>query len=64
MIDKVVVAFAGGVVSREQKSAFDVFAEEIVNAINRAKAEKVPQGLIVAILHGHDVTETILMMED
>ena len=57
-------AFAGGVVSREQKSAFDVFGEEIAKAINKAKAEKVPQGLIVAILHGHDLQETLLIMSD
>ena len=64
MSNNVVTAFAGGVVSREQKRAFDVFGEEIANAIDRAKAEKVPQGLIVAILHGHDLQETLLMMSD
>ena len=61
--DNVVVAFAGGVVSKDQQSAFNAFAEDIAKALNKAKAEKVPQGLIVAILHGHDLQETILMLE-
>ena len=64
MNDNVVVAFAGGVVSKEQQSAFNIFADEIAEAINKAKADKVPQGLIVAILHRHDLQETILMMGD
>ena len=29
MTDNVVVAFAGGVVSKEQQSAFNIFADEI-----------------------------------
>ncbi|MDO8415510.1 MAG: hypothetical protein Q7S87_04795 [Agitococcus sp.] len=62
MTDNVVVAFAGGVVSKEQQIAFNIFADEIAVAINKAKADKVPQGLIVAVLHGHDLQETILMM--
>ena len=58
MTDNVVVAFAGGVVSKEQQSAFNIFADEIAEAINKAKADKVPQGLIVAVPHGHDMQET------
>ena len=30
MTDNVVVAFAGGVVSKEQQSAFNIFADEII----------------------------------
>jgi len=64
MNDNVVVAFAGGVVSKEQQSAFNIFAVEIAEAINKAKTDKVPQGLIVVVLHGHDLQETILMMAE
>ena len=58
MTDNVVVAFAGGVVSKEQQSAFNIFADEIAEAINKAKADKVQQGLIVAVPHWQDAPRT------
>jgi hypothetical protein len=50
MTDNVVVAFAGGVVSKEQQSAFNIFADEIAEAINKAKADKVPQANCILLI--------------
>ena len=64
ILDNVITVFPGGVLSREQVSAFNAFAETIAAAINEVKSADVPQGLIVAILHGHAHQETRRMMDD
>lgn len=54
--------FAGGIVSKEQQEFF-VFADDvIVRTIDDMKASGIPQGLIVALLHGHATSQTIEMM--
>ena len=55
---------AGGIVSRDQQQAFIEFDRAICAAIDAAKAAGVPQGLIVANLHGHDVAQTLIMIEN
>ncbi len=60
---KVIQAFPGGVFSREQVAAFEAFEAAFLSAIADAKGAGVPQGLIVAILHGHATRETLMMTE-
>ena len=55
--------YTGGIVTREQKEALEAMDFQIVQAINNAKIAQVPQGLIVAVLHGHDFKETKIMLE-
>ena len=55
---------ANPMTSPEQTRAFVLLDETVVNALNAAKAAGVPQGLIVAILHGHALQETAQMMGD
>lgn len=53
---------AGGVISPEQQSFF-VFADDVITrCINDMKQSGIPQGMIVALLHGHATAETIDMM--
>lgn len=46
----------------EQRRVFESADMEIVRAINNAKSAGVPQGLIVALLHGHAHWQTAEMM--
>ena len=55
---------AGGIVSPEQKSFFEFADEVITRTIQDMKEAKIPQGLIVALLHGHTTVETINMMSE
>lgn len=48
--------------SAEQRRVFDEIDASIVAAINAAKDAGVPQGLIVALLHGHAHQQTSEMM--
>jgi len=54
--------FPGGVVSREQHQAMHDFDRDIARCIDAAKAGDVPQGLIVALLHGHAHQQTAEMV--
>ena len=50
--------------SSEQTRAFVLLDEVVTNALNAAKAAGVPQGLIVALMHGHALRETEYMLHD
>lgn len=49
-------AFPGGIVTREQQEELRVCDPAIVRAVVAAREAGVPQGLIVALLHGHAET--------
>lgn len=55
--------FPGGVVTREQQNELIACDDAILLAVKRAKASGVPQGLIVALLHGHAHAQTARMIE-
>lgn len=40
------------------------FEEKLVQLINDAKEEGIPQGIIVALLHAHDLQQTQQMIQD
>jgi hypothetical protein len=52
-----------GAITADTVRAFKSCDQAIVNAINAAKDAGVPQGLIVAVLHGHAHNQTQAMME-
>lgn len=52
----------GGLVTREQLAALEAMDAAIVEAVKAAKECRVPQGLIVSVLHGHDIAETQKMV--
>lgn len=56
--------YAGGMISPEQQSALIFHDEVITRCIDDLKQAGIPQGLIVALLHGHATVETIVMMGD
>lgn len=60
---KVINAFPGGVVSPDQVAALVSFDAQLVALIADAKGVGVPQGLIVATLHGHAHNETQMMID-
>lgn len=51
-----------GAMTAEQRRVFALADAEIVRAINDAKSAGVPQGLIVALLHGQAHRQTAEMM--
>lgn len=55
---------AGGIVSRDEQQALVELDAAICKAIDDAKAAGVPQGLIVATLHGHAAAQTLIMIEN
>lgn len=57
----VVQALPGGIVSRDQQESFFDMDRAICLAIDEAKRAGVPQGFIVAALHGHAATQTLIM---
>ena len=64
MTDNIVQAFPGGVVSRDQQAALHQFERILMAAVQDAKDAGVPQGLIVAVLHGHATQQTNIMTGD
>lgn len=56
--------YPGGVVSPAQQRAFVSLDSTISQALTEAKNTGVPQGLIVALLHGHAAHETNIMVGD
>lgn len=61
-LSKVEVLHPGGVVTREQVAAFSAMEAQILESIAAARAAGVPQGLIVAVLHGQAHLHTSLMI--
>lgn len=59
----VTTLFPGGIVTREQQQALEVLGADLDMAIKQAKVAGVPQGLIVAMLHAADFTETRIMID-
>ena len=58
-----VVAMPGtGAMTAEQRRVFEATDAAFVAAIQAAKDAGVPQGLIVALLHGHAHQQTAAMM--
>jgi hypothetical protein len=58
-----VVAMPGtGAMTAEQRRTFEATDAAFVAAIQAAKDAGVPQGLIVALLHGHAHQQTAAMM--
>lgn len=62
-MDTIVQVFPGGVVTREQQEELHIADHAIVRAISAMKLAGVPQGLIVALLHGHAHAQTTKMVE-
>lgn len=58
----VIRAMPGGIVTRQQQTAMTGLDACITEAIRVAKREGVPQGLIVALMHGHAHAETHCMV--
>lgn len=58
----IVNLFPGGLVSREQQDELHACDHAIVRAVTAAREAGVPQGLIVALLHGHAHAETARMV--
>lgn len=56
--------YAGGLISKEQQDALVFHDDVITRCINDLKESGIPQGLIVALLHGHATAETIYMMSE
>ena len=52
------------IVTLEQKRQYKAMDTQIAEAIDEAKSAGVPQGLIVALLHGYAHHETATMMDD
>ena len=63
MKNNIIKAFPGGIVSPAQTEALTAFDAKLVALIVDAKAVGVPQGLIVAVLHGHAHNETQIMID-
>lgn len=61
-MSNVYVFAPGGLVTREQMAALEAMDAAIVQAIQTAKDSGVPKGLIVSVLHGHDIAETQKMV--
>jgi len=61
--DNTVKVFPGGVVSRDQQAALRQFERILMAAVQDAKDAGVPQGFIVAVLHGHATQQTNMMIE-
>ena len=51
-----------GLMTAEQRRTFEATDAAFVAAIDAAKEAGVPQGLIVALLHGHAHQQTAAMM--
>ncbi len=51
-----------GQMTAEQLNMYRLTGEKIASAIEQAKSAGVPQGLIVAMLHGHAHVETSKMV--
>jgi hypothetical protein len=60
----VIKAFDCVVLTLEQKRIYENMEKGIVDLVNTAKNAGVPQGLIVALLHGYANYETGVMMDD
>lgn len=56
--------YAGGLVSKEQQDLLVFHDDVITRCIDDLKQAGIPQGLIVALLHGHATAETIHMMSE
>ena len=52
------------VVTLEQKRCYEQMEQRIIEAVGDAKRAGVPQGLIVALLHGYASHETTEMMDE
>lgn len=63
MTAKLIQAFAGGIVTREQQEAVNTLDQVLIAAVADAKDAGVPQGFIVALLHGHASQQTNIMIE-
>ncbi len=61
-VASVAVLHAGGVVTRDQQHALVAMEKQILEAVSAAKDAGVPQGFIVAVLHGHAQVQTNTMM--
>jgi hypothetical protein len=58
-----VIAMPGsGAMTAEQRRVFEATDAALVATIDAAKNAGVPQGLIVALLHGHAFQQTAAMM--
>ena len=55
--------FPGGVVSRFEVQALEVFDVALRNAVQVAGEAGVPKGFIVALLHGYAHQQTQVMVE-
>lgn len=62
-MNNVINAFPGGVVSPDQVAAVNDLDACLLMAITSAKDVGVPQGFIVALLHGHAAQETQIMID-
>lgn len=62
-MNNVINAFPGGVVSPVQVAAFNALEAALLDAITAAKDVGVPQGFIVALLHGHALQQTQTMID-
>ncbi len=58
----IIEVFAGGVVTRDQQEALITLEATVMQAIQGAQDAGVPQGLIVAVLHGHAHQQTAIMI--
>lgn len=54
----------GGIVTRQEQTAFIEMEQSIIKAIDEAKQSGVPQGFIVAALAGHFHMQTHRMVSD
>lgn len=61
-LNEVSVLHPGGVVTRDQVAAFQAMEAQILEAIAAARTAGVPQGLIVAVLHGQAHMHTNIMI--
>lgn len=63
MNSKVTQVHPGGIFTRDQQQALEAMATALEQAILKAKDAGVPQGLIVAVLHGNAQFETTKMIQ-
>lgn len=60
----VIKAFDCVVMTMTQKRQYEQMEQRILEAVSEAKGAGIPQGLIVALLHGYANHETSVMMDD
>lgn len=56
--------YGKGLISQEQQDLLVFHDDVITRCIGDLKEAGLPQGLIVALLHGHATAETICMMSE